>query len=193
MVRPLLLVSLCVAASACATHGPYRPERLTLEISDCRIERGAGEAVMLAVRFKNIGRVPAYVLAPQRGSYQGLLSPDYDVEVVGPDGTRLEAPDYDGGLRAVYDKKSMRAIAPGATEAMRIRTVYTPDRPGLYRVRLGYAVHPGRYPGPSYSAPNPSAPSMPMHGARYSVRYREWPRGVFVGRLVSNQIEISVE
>lgn len=191
--KAILAAVLVVAAAACATSPAVRDEKLVLEIADGRTEREAGQPLVLRARFVNVGTSPAYVIEPQQGSFHGWLSPTYDVGILAPGGRYLDLPGPCGELRAVFDKKTMHSVPPGGAKTLSIRTPFAPDVPGTYHVRLRYFVEERAYPGPTYRAPSPERVTSPTEPAMDEAEWREWPRGVFVGRLLSNAIEISIE
>lgn len=57
-----------------------------------------------------------------------------------------------------------------------------PEKPGRYSVRMKYEVRAGTYPGEQLSIPSADPPVL-----------REWPGGVFVGRVESAAVEIACE
>jgi len=140
-----------------------------------------GRNLPLEVTFTNTGARPATVIRPQDGSFVGWLSPIYEVEVIAPGGNRLSLGPRCGNHGARYDGTSLVTVPAGQSRTVRIVTPYSLKEPGTYRVRLCYEVKPDRYPGTSYHAPS-----------REETRFRAWPEDVYVGRVRSDPIEISV-
>ena len=113
---------------------------------------------------------------------RGWISPIYDLKIE-KDGAPI---DYLGGRcgnhGGSYNPDTMLQIAPGDTEMVTVYVPWSPDGPGLYRLKLRYEVVQGQYPGPSFSAPS-------------MVEYvlDDWPAGVFTGAAVSNEFEIRID
>jgi hypothetical protein len=183
LVVPLLL---CCRSQV---HGPpAEVPKIEIEIVDAktgevRENRGRAYGIFwIDVAFTNVGEGVATVIKPQDGSWEGWLSPVYDLTIQREgDAKPMSSGGRCGNHGATYDHRSMIRIAPGDTETQSLPVALSPDEPGVYRLKLRYEVRPGAYPGPRYRAPSDE-----------EYEFADWPDGVFTGTATSNEFTLTL-
>lgn len=182
-MRMLLMLAGLVVGVGCNSAGPPGEadganQAGTLELTIAATGSADGVPAFEA-RFRNRGQRSVKVIMPQDGSEYGWLSPGYvfSIERVA-DGKKAALIPRCGNHGATYDSSTMRAIEPGGVLSVPLQAWLEFPGPGTYRATLTYSVAAGKYPGPRYYAPSEE-----------DFAFGPWPTGVFVGDLVSNQVE----
>lgn len=135
------------------------------------------ENVAVEVTFTNLADVPITFLKPQDGSAYGWISPIYDFSTLNEHGQRLPLPGGDLGLPPVYDETTMFTLEPGESSSFTdlVSGSGRIQNPGNYQVQLTYVVRTNKW------------------GWRVIEESINWDEDVFVGRLESNSIDITIK
>lgn len=142
-----------------------------------------GTGLTLDAVFENRGDTPQTIITPQDGSFEGWLSPTYEVAVTRDTEEKpLGIGGRCGNHGGFYNDRTMKVVKPGERLTVRLITPYLFADAGSYTATLRYAVKPNAYPGESYHAPSMEDPN-----------FRAWPDGVFVGEVASKSIAFDVK
>lgn len=155
------------------------PEQIGLEIAaPATIERWSG-ALQITATFTNHAAQPITLLKPQDDSYDGWVNPAYLFSVIDEAGRGLARALRSGSIgRPVYDDTNMITLAPGATweQPLQLADIPALQPPGTYRIRLTYIVRDT---------------AIGKGGAAIDQPLR-WEPQVFIGRLESNELRITL-
>lgn len=134
------------------------------------------EGVDIEVTFTNLTDNSLTFLKPQDGSTYGWINPIYNYSSLNEHGQRLPTAPGDQGLPPIYDETTMFTLEPEESFSF---TNLVPgfnwmQKPGDYQVQLTYIVRANKLDW--------SVRDEPMN----------WDEDVFIGRLESNRIDITI-
>ncbi len=119
-------------------------------------------------------------LKPQQDSFDGWVNPVYQFTVISDDGRSLALALRDGNMDVpTYNATTQFTIAPRGTYRQKLQLPVFPEmqNPGTYQVRLTYLVR---------------QEAIGKAGTILD-RQMNWAKEVFIGRLESNEISITIK
>jgi hypothetical protein len=137
------------------------------------------EAVFVNASFANRTSRPVTVLEPQEDSFYGWVNPIYQFTVIDDVGRSLPLALRGGSMATPrYDEASRTTIAPGSSSQRQLRVPDFPlmRYPGQYRVSLTYVVRTTAVGKAGTVLETPA----------------NWPADVFVGRLESSEVSVTL-
>lgn len=155
------------------------PELIELTLQSLQSSFAATEPVNLEVDFTNKSEKMLIFLKPQEDSFYGWVNPVYQFTVVDSAGRGLALALRSGTMAIpAYDDTTQFIITPGESYRQKLRLPTFPkmQSPGEYRVRLTYIVREKAI----------------GKGGVVLDKQMNWEKEVFIGRIESNELTITI-